>query len=391
MSDDRATLKGRSVTIYLPDMSGGGIERLQADLAPFFIGAGLRVTFLLGAARGVLLTQIPTDAAVVSLDASRQLAGLLPLARYLRRARPDILLVHLEHAAIISLWARVIACSATRIIVCQHAALSAQGQRNRWQYRILPSLFRLFLGSADRIVAVSAGVADGLSKSCGIARERITVIYNGVVGSDFALRRAAPVEHPWLSAEARVPVIVAAGRMVEQKDFATLLAAFAMVARDRDVRLVLLGDGPLRPSLQELALALGVSGWIDMPGFRANPLPYMRQAALVVLSSRFEGFGMVLAEALACGTPVVSTDCPHGPAEILDHGRYGRLTPVGDAAALARAILGTLDAPDSREHLKSRGRTFTVRASAERYLDLFEDVLAEHRVTIAEQSPGRKQ
>jgi glycosyltransferase involved in cell wall biosynthesis len=172
---------------------------------------------------------------------------------------------------------------------------------------------------------------------------------------------------------------------VEQKDFATLLTAFAAVAGERDVRLVLLGEGPLRASLTGLARSLGIEERVDMPGFRPNPLPYLREAALVVLSSSDEGFGMVLAEALACGTPVVSTDCPHGPAEILDGGRYGRLVAVGDAPALARAILAALDAPIARENLQLRGGVFTIGASAERYLDLFDEVLVEPRVA----SPAR--
>jgi glycosyltransferase involved in cell wall biosynthesis len=389
MSPHRTALKGRSLTIYVPNLNCGGLERLQIDLAPFFIAAGLEVTFLLGAARGELLGNVPAEARVVTLNGTQQLKALLPIVRYLRRARPAILLVHTEHTAIISLWARAIARGATRIIVCQHNTLSAQSQRTRWQYRILPILFRLFLGWADRIVAVSAGVAEDLVTCCGIARARIDVIYNGVVGSDFARKRAAPIDHPWFGAG--VPVIVAAGRMVEQKDFATLITAFATVARERDVRLVLLGDGPLRPSLQEYAQSLGIAERIDMPGFCANLLPYLREAALVVLSSRYEGFSLVLAEALACGTPVVSTDCPHGPAEILDHGRYGRLTPVGDPAALAEAILATLtEAPPPRETLESRGYTFTVSASAEHYLDLFEDVLSQRGLAAPDRSLERR-
>jgi glycosyltransferase involved in cell wall biosynthesis len=370
---ERASCKGRSLAIYVPDLSGGGIERLQLDLAPLFTAAGLKVTFLLGTLKGALVAQVSAETRVVSLNAPRQLTALFPLIRYLRRARPDILLVHTEHAAVISLWARALARSRTRIVVCQHNTASAQSRRALWQFRILLVLLRLFLGWADRIVAVSAGVADDLALSCGIARERIAVIYNGVVGSDFAEKCVAPVDHPWFGAG--VPVIVAAGRFVEQKDFGTLITAFARVVRERDVRLVLLGEGPLRTTLAELAHSLGVADRIDMPGFRANPLPYMRAAALVVLSSRYEGFAMVLAEALACGTPVVSTDCPHGPAEILDHGRYGRLTPVGEPEALAQAILATLNAHPSRESLEKRGLDFTIRASAERYLDLFDALL----------------
>jgi len=372
---DRTPVKGRSLAIYVPDLSGGGLERLQLDLAPQFIAAGYEVTFLLGTMKGALVAQVPAEARVVSLNAPRQLSALLPLVRFLRRARPDILIAHTEHAVIISLWASALARTATRVIVCQHQNMSAQIKRQSWQFRSLRVLFRLFLGRAQRIVAVSAGVADDLAASSGVARERITVIYNGVVGSDFALKCAAPIDHPWFGAG--TPVIVAAGRLVVQKDFATLITAFAEVARQRDVRLVLLGEGPLRQPLADLARNLGVAERIDMPGFAVNPLPYLRSAALFVLSSRHEGFAMVLAEALACGAPVVSTDCPHGPAEILDHGRYGRLTPVGDPVAMARAMLATLESPLARDINRSRGSTFTVRASADHYLDLFDEVLAE--------------
>lgn len=366
---------GRSLTIYLPDMSGGGIERLQLDLVPVFIAAGYEVTLLLGAARGALYTQVPAEVRVVSLNAPRQMRALIPIVRYLRRTRPAILIVSTEHTSIVSLWARAIARSPTRIVVCQHNTLSALSRFMRWKFRMVPALYRLFLGWADRIVAVSEGVADDMATCCGIARERIIVIYNGVVGSDFERKSGSPLDHRWFNAG--VPVIVAAGRLVDQKDFATLITAFAKVTRERDARLVLLGDGPLRLPLQALAHSLGVAERIDMPGFLANPLPYFREAAIVVLSSRYEGFGMVLAEALACGTPVASTDCPHGPAEILDHGCYGRLTPIGDATALADAILATLQAPLSRSKLKSRGYKFTVRASAERYLNMFDDILTQ--------------
>ncbi len=384
MPADRKLLRGRSLAIYLPDLSGGGAERLQLDLTPFFIAAGLEVTFLLGTALGELLSQTPHGARVVSLNAPRQLTALLPVVRYLRRARPSILLVHTEHAAIISLWARAIARANTRIIICQHQAFSMQVQRPIWQFRILRILFRLFISWADRIVAVSAGVADDLAASCGIARGRINVIYNGVVNGEFAQKRSAPLDHPWF--RSGVPVIVAAGRMVPQKDFATLIDAFAAVARERDVRLVLLGEGPLRLPLKERSRSLGISERVDMPGFRANILPYLQAAAVVVQSSKNEGFGMVLAEALACGTPVVSTDCPYGPVEILDHGRYGKLTPVGDAGALAQAIIAALETPPSRQLLENRGQSFTTAASAERYLDIFEESLARSGYAAAGQS-----
>jgi glycosyltransferase involved in cell wall biosynthesis len=368
------SLHGRSLVLHLPDLSGGGIERLLLDLAPLFVAAGLKVTFLLGADTGVLQSQIPAGVEVVSLNAPRQLMSLIPITRYLRRTRPDLLVVNTEHPAILSLWARRIARSRTRVVVCQHNTLSSQGTRPGWQFRMLPGLARRFFPWADRIVAVSAGVADDLAVHCGIPRDHIDVIYNGVVGSDFARKRAAPLEHRWF--REGIPVIVAAGRFVHQKDFATLMTAFARVVRAREARLVLLGDGPLRGTLIALAESLGIAEYTDMPGFCVNPVPFLNAASVVVLSSRYEGFGMVLAEALACGTSVVSTDCPHGPAEILDHGRYGRLTPVGDAEALAEAILATLGSPLPRDVLAARGNVFSVTSAAERYLTLFSETLS---------------
>jgi glycosyltransferase involved in cell wall biosynthesis len=371
----RDLLNGKSLVIHVPDLSGGGAERLQLDLAPLFMAAGLKVTFLLGADTGVLQSQIPPGAEVVSLNAHRQLMSLIPIARYLRRTRPDILVVNTEHPAILALWARRIARSATRVLVCQHNTLSAQGRRPGWQFRMLPSLARLSFPQADRIVAVSLGVADDLAVNCGIPRGRIDVIYNGVVGSDFARKKAARLEHRWFGQG--MPVVVAAGRFVDQKDFATLITAFKRVLETREARLLLLGDGPLRETLLAQVRSLGIAECVDMPGFCANPVPFLNAASVVVLSSRYEGFGMVLAEALACGTPVVSTDCPHGPAEILEHGRYGRLTPVGDPDALARAILATLSAPPPRDVLQARGNLFSVTSAADQYLALFRVMLSQ--------------
>jgi glycosyltransferase involved in cell wall biosynthesis len=212
-------------------------------------------------------------------------------------------------------------------------------------------------------------------------RSKVTVIYNGVISRDFEQKSSLPVTHPWFGLN--IPVIVAAGRMVEQKDFATLIKAFAAVARQRDVRLVLLGDGPLRAALVALTKTLNVTDRIDMPGFKANPLPYLRAADLVVMSSCYEGFGMVLAEALACGTPAVSTDCPHGPAEILEHGRVGRLAPPQNPEALAQAIIETLDNPPPVQVLLERARSFGIGACADGYLKVFFDVSMPHERTSA--------
>jgi glycosyltransferase involved in cell wall biosynthesis len=232
----------------------------------------------------------------------------------------------------------------------------------------------LFLRFAHGIIAVSEGVADDLAVTARIARVRITVIYNPVITPHFDEHIAEQVTHPWLG-DAATPFILGVGRFAPQKDFITLISAFALITQPRNLRLILLGDGPLKARLLACAQALGVAERVDMPGYTPNPFPFMRKAAALVLSSRYEGFGNVLAEALACGTPVVSTDCPHGPAEILENGRYGILVPVGDKEAMAKAITEVLGTAPDRNALRARGHEFAAEHAAERYIRLFGSVL----------------
>lgn len=372
MSSERPFETRPSLVIYLPDLSGGGAERLYLGLAPAFIEAGLDVTFLLDREGGELLGSVPAGARVVSLGASRQLAALPRLVRLLRRTRPDLLLSAMEHMNVMSVLARRVSGTRTKIVVSQHNALSEQAKRPGLKHRAVPLLYRLALPSAAAIVAVSRGVADDMARRAHVARDRIEVIYNGAIRPDFerALGEATPAGWPQSGR-----VILSVGRLVAQKDHATLLRAVARLPADRVTHLVLLGEGPLRPELEALGRELGIAERLHMPGFLANPLPAMARADLVVLSSRFEGFGLVLAEALACGTPVVSTACPYGPAEILEDGRYGALVPVGMPAAMADAIAATLETPADRDRLRARGRSFSIERCAADYLSLFERVL----------------
>ncbi len=356
------------IAVYLPSLSGGGAEKLHINLAPEFMKRDMDVTFLLDRAEGPLLAMVPEGAKVVGLNSRRVLQSLPLVTDYLKREKPDIVLANLGHNNIIAIWAKIMANSAAKVVVTQHNMLSEECKLGR-KYRVLPLLYRFFLPFADAAVGVSQGISDDLAKRAG-NRHKIHTIYNGVVTADFDERANAPVEHPFFAGGD--PVFVAAGRMVEQKDFPVLLRAFAHVAQQRPARLIILGDGPLRTSLEALAVELGIAGWVSMPGYQANPLPYMKRADVMVLSSKFEGFAIVLAEALACGTPVVSTDCPYGPAEILRDGTYGRLVPVGDAQALAGAMLQTLDDHPAKEVLRERGNHFSTAACADAYVELFE-------------------
>ena len=230
--------------------------------------------------------------------------------------------------------------------------------------------------AADAVVAVSDGVADDLAALAQLPRGRVRTIHNPVVGPDLARLAAETVEHPWFRAGGP-PVVLSVGRLTVQKDHPTLLRAFARLRATRPARLVLLG-GAARPErtaewlagLRGLAASLGVAGDVDLPGFVANPYPYMARSALFVLSSAWEGFANVLVEAMACGCPVVSTDCPSGPAEILDRGRYGPLVPVGDAEGLAGAMARVLDGQPDPAGPGRRAGKFTVGRAADAYLEV---------------------
>lgn len=364
----------RSIVVYLPDLSGGGAERLHIRLAPYLLEAGHHVTILLDHRGGELLAKVPAGCQTHILDAPRQIRALPKLIAYLRRTRPDLLIANMEHMNVMAIAARRLAGVSTRIVVSQHSTFSDQITRGGWQFRVLPALYRMALPFADRIIAVSRGVADELSDMFALPRSAFAVIHNGVVDDDIDERTTRPAEHPWFRSDA--PIILGMGRLVPQKDFSTLIRAFSQIADRSDARLVILGEGPLRGSLEEQARSLGhLSARICLPGFIDDPLPMLRRAKLFVLSSRGEGFANVLAEALACGTPVVSTDCPYGPGEILEGGRYGRLVPVGDAEAMGKAMLASLQGRHDPGKLMRRGRSFSIARCADAYLDLIDDLL----------------
>lgn len=368
------------IGLYLPSLEGGGIERLHLGLARQWIARGHLVELALNERRGELLCDVPEGVRVVDLGVRRQAASVPALIRYLRASRPNVVMSGHDHNNITLCAAGFARTGRTRIVASQHNTLSANDTRGV-KFGPVPILYRALFGQADAIVAVSSGVADDLAETCHLPRERIDVIHNGIVPDDLLHRMAAPVDASLYPAS--LTTIVAMGRMVEQKDFATLLTAFAQVRQSRPARLVILGDGPLRPALQAQAGALGIAGDVAMPGFVDTPLAHLSRASLFVLSSRHEGFGNVVAEALACGTPVVSTDCKHGPAEILDGGRFGTLVPVADTTAMALAIGNALDRTWDSEALRARGSVFSEAACAARYLELFRRIASPR---LAEQT-----
>lgn len=363
----------RRIALYLPTLAGGGAETVFLRLAGAMLRCGRRVDFVLDRAEGPLLESArATGAALHALEAPRTVSALRPLARWIDAERPDVLLSAISHNNLAAIVAARLARHRCRVVVGEHAALLAHSrQMGGWRHRLMPLLARLVYPLADAVVGVAHGVSEELVKDLGLPRHKVATIWNPVVTEDFAARAAAPLPHPWLG-DGGPPVILAAGRLAPVKDYPTFLAAIAALRRRRPVRAILLGEGPERPALLARRDALGLGDCVDLPGAMADPLPWFARAAALAVTSLSEGFALTLVEAMACGVPVASTDCPVGPRDILEGGRYGPLTPVGDAGALADALAGLLDAPPPPALLRRRADDFTVTRSAQAYLDLFE-------------------
>ncbi len=362
--------KNERIAVFLSFSGQGGVERMMLNLCEGLISLGHPVDLLLIKDRSRYLTTAHPDIRIVKFRASHALSALPELVRYLRRVRPAALLSAKDRANRIAIMGRRLAGVPTRLTVRMgtHVSASLEGKpdivKTLWR-----SMIRFFYGRADGIVGNSMGIVDDLSAIAGLPMARMTVIPNPVVTDRMAALAAQPVSHPWF-VEDEPPVILGSGRLTRQKDFATLVRAFAQVRQDRRCRLVILGEGRDRAMLEGLAGELGVEKDVDLPGFVDNPYAYMAKASLFALSSIWEGAPNVLVEALALGVPSVATDCPSGPAEILAGGRYGKLVAPGDPEALARAIDDAFENPMNAERLKSAVVEYGMEISSRRYRDL---------------------
>lgn len=387
------------LAFLLSNLNGGGVQRIITIVADALTKRGAEVDLVVCEARGHLKADLPSKVRLVALSRSNPLvaraialsadlygiAGLarpiltpkhasptmsyLPsLAAYLRSARPDCLFAATPYMNIEAYLARRLAGVPLRLVLSERSHFSGGKPRKEWRQRNLSAAMRRAYLQANAILAVSRGVADDLARSIRIPRELITTVHNPTITPDFAARAAETIDHPWF-AEGAAPVMLGVGRVAYQKDFGTLLRAFARVRGQRPARLVIAGKASEKQAARFYSLAdeLGVRHEVELLGDVRNPLPYMARAAVFVLSSRFEGFPNVLLEALACGTPVVSTDCPSGPHEILAGGSYGPLVPVGDDAALAAAATVTLDHPPDPARLKQRAAAFDYESAIAGY------------------------
>jgi glycosyltransferase involved in cell wall biosynthesis len=363
-----ATARAR-VALFLPSLEGGGAQRVMLNLAIGFAQRGFPTDLVLASAEGAYLAQVPPAVRVIDLHAPRVLRSFGPLVAYLRRERPLVLLAALDHANLVAMAAARMAGGKTRTVISIHCTFPRETGWTGIRESAIPRLLGRLHHWADAIIAVSEGVADDLVSKTGIPRERVDVIYNPVITPALLPAAAERPSHPWFE-DLGDPILLGVGRLTPQKNFALLIDAFAIVKRDHDARLVILGEGPERAALDARIRGYGLQESVALPGFLENPYACMARAALVVLSSDFEGLPTVLIESLAVGTPVVATDCESGPREILRGGALGDLVPVGDVAAMARAIAHVLDnpvRPTSTEAL----RPFTLDAVLDQFQAAF--------------------
>jgi len=360
------------IALTLHDLRGGGAERASLRLAQGMIAAGRNVEIVLVRPVGAYLDEVPIGAKLVSLDCDHVWQAVPALARYLSTRRPRAVLSALTHMNVAVILAARASGAPLRVVVSERNQFSVKARlARRWRERATYALAPVLYRRAHRVVAVSHGCAADLVLACRIPTQNVRVIHNPVVGGDIECNASAPVDHDWFK-PGEPPVVLAVGRLNAQKDYPMLLKAFVEMRAQRAARLMILGEGSERPALEALARDLGIANDLTLPGFVANPFAFMARAGAFALSSQFEGFPNVLVEAMACGTPVVATDCPSGPREILDDGRYGTLVAPGNSHAFAEALLAQLAQPRDSERLRRRAAEFSIGRATADYLSELE-------------------
>lgn len=356
---------GQHCALFLPSLTIGGAERMMLNIATGLSQRGHNVDLVLVEATGDFLKQIPNEIDIVDLSAGRVLTSFPGLVKYLRQSNPDVLLSTITPTNVIAVWATLVPGIDIKHVVrvARPESEAAKIQDNTKKEQLTAALARRSYAYADEIIAISEGVATDLRSNTFL--EHIHVIYNPVVTEQLKQQSAEPVSHPWFSED--IPVVLGVGRLVDQKDFGTLIRAFASLRDQRNAKLVIYGDGEERSELELLVNELGIKEDVDLPGFTDNPYKYMANADIFVNSAKHEGFGNVIIEAMAAGTSIVATDCPGAPAELLGNGKFGRLVPVRNPEEMAKSIDELLEDPTDPALLHDRAEGFSLETAIDKY------------------------
>ena len=360
------------IGLYIPTLGGGGAQRVALNLAQGFLSKGCEINLVLVKREGRLKDEVPVGVNVVDLGARRTLTSIPKLASHLRYEWYDAILSFMGYANVCAVTASLLSRGTHKLILTEHNTLSRSLEEmdnlNGWVHK---KLIQYLYPFADHITAVSKGAASDLEYVADL--QNVTAVLNPISVNSTQDINSKKSVHPWFADPN--PVVLGAGSLTEQKGFDTLIRAIRYIHdQGRTCRLTIIGEGEKRKDLEALIRDLDLGGVVSLPGFADNPYEYMRAADVFALSSRWEGFGNVLVEAMACGTPVVSTDCPNGPAEILEDGKWGHLVSVGDDEALAQAIIDTLNEPPvSSDELVERVDDFSPEKIADQYLSVLKN------------------
>ena len=364
------------IAIFLPSLTGGGAERMAVRLANEFSSRGFEIHLVLANNEGPYSSSVSDNIEVFDLNAIQlpgyRMMGSLPsLIQYLNDSTPDVLLSLMTHTNIVALLAKRFVKHNQRVVVSErnHLAEKVSGSDSLLT-NFLPPLVRITYRDADHIIPISNGVAESLVTTCDLSTSNMTVIYNPAYSPEILRKSQKSTDHKWLVND-EYATILGVGRLTKQKNFAYLIKAFRRI-RDQNerTRLIILGEGSQRNALSSLIGKYSLEEYVDLPGFVENPFKYMAGADVFVLSSLWEGFGNVIVESLACGTPVVSTDCPSGPAEILNNGEFGNLVPMNDHQVLAEEIIQSLNEETPAELLQTRAMDFSIGNVSNEYLPI---------------------
>ena len=362
------------LSIYIPNANYGGAQKVIINLIQEFSKENISIDLLLGKAEGIYLDQIPKNINIVNLDSSRLIKTLPKLVNYLKKQKPDVLMSTPAVANVVAAMAKKLSGISTKLILRE--AIHYSTEKDNVSFRKQPTfwialrLVPLVYPWADKIIAVNPKIAEDIAKVTNISSELIYPINNPTITPTVLKKAKEPITETWFQEIDRDKnyIILGVGRLANQKDFPTLIKAFSIIRKQYQAKLIILGEGEDRSQLESLISDLNLTTDVILPGFISNPYAYMAKASIFVLSSAWEGSPNTLVEAMACGTPVASTDCLSGPREILENGKYGKLVEVGDYEALADAIIQTLISENDIESLKVRAKDFSVEKIAQEYL-----------------------
>jgi glycosyltransferase involved in cell wall biosynthesis len=347
----------KRITFFQDALRGGGAEKAVVNMLQGLSKKDFILDLVLAKLEGPYLDMVPKEVNIIDLGTDRAMKSIFPLVSYLRKNRPWALIANMGHVNIAAVIAKELSGISTRLILVEQNNISAH-PTSLPRAKLLKPFAKVLYPRAEVVAGVSAGVARDIEYQYGLAPGRAQVINNPVVDEALFIKAQATPDHPWFQ-DREIPVFLAVGRLTEQKDFLNLLQAFALLRARQPARLIILGEGEDRAKLEAEVDRLGLKTDVLLPGFTANPYSYMSQAAALVLSSREEGLPTVLIEAMGCGCQIVSTDCPSGPDEILENGKYGILVPVANSMALSEAMFKVLDSDIPKAALIARAQYFS--------------------------------